>query len=103
MLFNRLPFALISRVESASPATGSSHAHKLEQAQLVARAFGAWYDVDEASAAFSEGLDPVFVPPAGPGNVPTTSALIVDGLSLLKSGQVQVLEGRVGNGEVGDI
>jgi 2-oxoglutarate dehydrogenase E1 component len=39
-LFNRLPFALISRFESASPATGSSRAHKLEQAQLVARAFG---------------------------------------------------------------
>ena len=39
-LFNRLPFALISRFESASPATGSAHAHKLEQAQLVARAFG---------------------------------------------------------------
>jgi len=60
-------------------------------AVFVARAYGAWYDVDEASAAFSEGLDPVFVPPAGPGNVPTTSALVVDGLSLLKSGQVQVL------------
>ena len=39
-LFDRRPFALISRVESASPATGSSHAHKLEQAQLIARAFG---------------------------------------------------------------
>ena len=39
-LFNRFPFALISRVESASPATGSSHAHKLQQAQLVACAFG---------------------------------------------------------------
>jgi 2-oxoglutarate dehydrogenase E1 component len=39
-LFNRLPFALVSRPESASPATGSSHAHKLEQAQVVARAFG---------------------------------------------------------------
>jgi len=39
-LFGRFPFALISRFESASPATGSSHAHKLEQAQLIARAFG---------------------------------------------------------------
>ncbi len=39
-LFNRFPFALVSRFESASPATGSAHAHKLEQAQLVARAFG---------------------------------------------------------------
>jgi len=39
-LFNRFPFALISRVESASPATGSAHAHKLEQDNLVRRAFG---------------------------------------------------------------
>jgi 2-oxoglutarate dehydrogenase E1 component len=39
-LFNRFPFAPVSRHESASPATGSSHAHKLEQAQLIARAFG---------------------------------------------------------------
>jgi 2-oxoglutarate dehydrogenase E1 component len=39
-LFDRLPFALVSRFESASPATGSGHAHKLEQAQLIARAFG---------------------------------------------------------------
>ena len=45
-LFNRLPFALISRFESASPATGSSHAHALEQANLVRRAFG------EAEAGF---------------------------------------------------
>src|SRR6185295_3729108 len=39
----------------------------------------------------NEGLDPVFVPPAGPGNVPTTSALVADGLALLTSGQVQAL------------
>ena len=39
-LFDRFPFAPISRFESASPATGSSHAHKLEQAQLIAHAFG---------------------------------------------------------------
>jgi hypothetical protein len=58
---------------------------------VVSRAYGAWYDVDEASAAFTEGLDPVFVPPAGPGNVPTTSRLIADGLALLESGQVQAL------------
>jgi hypothetical protein len=35
-----LPFAPISRHESASPATGSSSAHKLEQRQLIERAFG---------------------------------------------------------------
>ena len=58
---------------------------------VVSRAYGAWYDVDEATLAFTEGLDPVFVPPAGPGNVPTTSALLADGLALLKSGQVQAL------------
>jgi hypothetical protein len=39
-LFGKFPFAPVSRFESASPAAGSSHAHKLEQAQLVARAFG---------------------------------------------------------------
>ena len=60
-------------------------------AVMVSRAYGAWYDVDEATAAFNEGLDPVFVPPAGPGNVPTTSALIADGLALLENGQVDVL------------
>ncbi len=57
----------------------------------VARAYGAWYDVDEASAAFSAGLDPVFVPSVGPGSVPTIPSLVADGLSLLRSGQVQVL------------
>lgn len=58
---------------------------------LVARAYGAWYDVDEATSAFSAGLDPVFVPPAGPANVPTTPALIADGLALVKNQQVQTL------------
>ena len=60
-------------------------------AVFVCRAYGAWYDVDEATAAFSEGIDPVFVPPAGPGNVPTTSALVADGLAMLGSGQLQGL------------
>ena len=51
-LFNRFPFAPVSRVESASPATGSSHAHKLQQAQLVACAFG---DPEpDAEAVFAE-------------------------------------------------
>jgi 2-oxoglutarate dehydrogenase E1 component len=39
-LFNRFPFAPVSRVESASPATGSSHAHKQQQENLVRCAFG---------------------------------------------------------------
>jgi hypothetical protein len=55
---------------------------------LTSRAYGAWYDVDEATSAFTEGLDPVYVPPATPGNVPTTARLVADGLALLKSGQV---------------
>ncbi|MDQ6673648.1 MAG: NYN domain-containing protein [Chloroflexota bacterium] len=60
-------------------------------AVFVSRAYGAWYDLDEATTAFSEGFDPVYVPPAAPGNVPTTSALVADGLALLKSGQIQAL------------
>jgi 2-oxoglutarate dehydrogenase E1 component len=38
-LLGRFPFDLVSRPESASPATGSTAAHKVEQAQLIARAF----------------------------------------------------------------
>ena len=66
------------------------HARNLG-AVFVARAYGAWYDLEEATAAFRDGLDPVFVPPAGPGNVPTTSALIADGLALVRSGQIEAL------------
>jgi 2-oxoglutarate dehydrogenase E1 component len=47
-LFGRFPFAPVSRFESASPATGSSHAHKFEQENLVRRAFG------EAETKFHE-------------------------------------------------
>ena len=39
-LFGKFPFAPVSRFESASPATGSSHMHKQEQQNLVQRAFG---------------------------------------------------------------
>jgi 2-oxoglutarate dehydrogenase E1 component len=39
--YGRWPLSVVSRPESASPATGSHSAHKLEQAQLIARAFGA--------------------------------------------------------------
>jgi len=39
-LFDRLPLEIISLPESASPATGSSAAHKLEQDDLISRAFG---------------------------------------------------------------
>jgi 2-oxoglutarate dehydrogenase E1 component len=39
-LFGRWPFAVVARAESASPATGSSGAHKMEQQRLIRRAFG---------------------------------------------------------------
>jgi hypothetical protein len=58
---------------------------------FVARAFGAWYDLDESVSAFRQGLDPVFVPPAGPGSAPTTTALVADGVCLMRSGEVQAL------------
>ena len=60
-------------------------------AVFTSRAYGAWYDVDEATVAFSEGLDPVFVPPVGPGNVPTTSSLLTDGLRIVESVSADVL------------
>jgi hypothetical protein len=60
-------------------------------AVFVARAYGAWYDLDESVSAFRQGLDPVFVPPTGPGGAPTNTALVADGLSLIRSGQVQAL------------
>jgi 2-oxoglutarate dehydrogenase complex dehydrogenase (E1) component-like enzyme len=40
MLFGRFPFTGVCRHESASPATGSASCHKLEQQQLLERAFG---------------------------------------------------------------
>jgi 2-oxoglutarate dehydrogenase E1 component len=39
-LLGRFPFSAIARAESASPATGSSAAHRREQRMLVARALG---------------------------------------------------------------
>jgi 2-oxoglutarate dehydrogenase E1 component len=39
MMFGRFPFTGICRHESASPATGSHSAHKLEQQELLERAF----------------------------------------------------------------
>lgn len=40
MFQGRLPFSGICRAASASPATGSHAAHKIEQAELIERAFG---------------------------------------------------------------
>jgi len=39
LLDKRLPLSCVSRPESASPATGSMSAHKLEQGHLIERAF----------------------------------------------------------------
>jgi 2-oxoglutarate dehydrogenase E1 component len=39
-LLGRHPFSAVTRAESASPATGSASSHKLEQQELLAKAFG---------------------------------------------------------------
>jgi 2-oxoglutarate dehydrogenase E1 component len=39
MMFGRFPFSGVCRAESASPATGSASCHKLEQQELLERAF----------------------------------------------------------------
>ncbi|MBI4556246.1 MAG: 2-oxoglutarate dehydrogenase E1 component [Candidatus Hydrogenedentes bacterium] len=38
-LLGRFPFTCVARIASASPATGSAGSHKLEQKELIARAF----------------------------------------------------------------
>jgi 2-oxoglutarate dehydrogenase E1 component len=43
-LWGRFPLAGISRPKSASPATGSSGAHKHEQQELIDRALGTFSD-----------------------------------------------------------
>jgi hypothetical protein len=60
-------------------------------AVFISRAYGAWYDAEEATAAFTAGLDPVFVPPVGPGNVPTMAALLNEGQAILNRDQADVL------------
>jgi hypothetical protein len=52
---------------------------------VISRAYGGWYDVEDATAAFTEGVDPVFVPPTGPGSVPSAGALVAAGLALLEA------------------
>jgi 2-oxoglutarate dehydrogenase E1 component len=39
-LQNRYPFAGVTRPASASPATGSSNSHRLEQQEVIDQAFG---------------------------------------------------------------
>lgn len=66
-------------------------AHSFGGAILAARAYGAWYDADEALGAFNAGLDPVFVPPSGPGMVPSATSLVSDGLALIRGGLIRSL------------
>jgi len=40
-VLDRWPFAVVSRPAAASPATGAAASHKLEQARVIAEAFGA--------------------------------------------------------------
>jgi len=54
MLLDRYPLRLVSRPESASPATGSAGAHKLEQEQLIRRAFGEHAPPDSTHATPSK-------------------------------------------------
>ena len=51
---DRYPLRLVSRPESASPATGSAGAHKLEQEQLIRRAFGEDTPIDSKCATPSK-------------------------------------------------
>lgn len=56
MLLGRFPFMGVYRPASASPATGSAASHKLEQRELIEKAFGdggdeAWLRVEMAPAA----------------------------------------------------
>jgi 2-oxoglutarate dehydrogenase E1 component len=58
-LLGRFPFAPVSRPESASPATGSGGAHKLEQARIIARAFGGREpELEEVLAAKPSAQEP---------------------------------------------
>lgn len=53
-LFAQWPLAVVCRPESASPATGSSGAHKREQAHLISRAFGDAENVNKATPEKAE-------------------------------------------------
>jgi 2-oxoglutarate dehydrogenase E1 component len=43
-MFGRWPLSVVSRDESASPATGSASSHRLEQQELIQKAFGVAYE-----------------------------------------------------------
>ena len=87
---------LLRAIRVTDPDVVPDLARMVERAKALgvvyaARAYGAWYDTDEARVAYSAGVDPVFVPPVGPGSVPSTTALVADGQALISSGQAQAL------------
>lgn len=43
-VFGRWPLSVVSRDESASPATGSASSHRMEQQELIQKAFGVAYE-----------------------------------------------------------
>jgi 2-oxoglutarate dehydrogenase E1 component len=43
-IFGRWPLSVVARDESASPATGSASSHRLEQQELINKAFGVAYE-----------------------------------------------------------
>ncbi|MBM4363406.1 MAG: 2-oxoglutarate dehydrogenase E1 component, partial [Deltaproteobacteria bacterium] len=43
-IFGRWPLSLVARDESSSPATGSASAHRMEQQELIQKAFGVAYE-----------------------------------------------------------
>lgn len=43
-VFGRWPLSVVSREESASPATGSASSHRMEQQELIQKAFGVAYE-----------------------------------------------------------
>ena len=59
--YDRFELQTLCRAESASPATGSSGAHKIEQQRLIERAFGtgpaAGSDEDDSQDADNEGSE----------------------------------------------
>jgi 2-oxoglutarate dehydrogenase E1 component len=43
-VFGRWPLSVVARDESASPATGSASSHRMEQQELINKAFGVAYE-----------------------------------------------------------
>jgi len=43
-VFGRWPLSVVARDESASPATGSASSHRMEQQEIIQKAFGVAYE-----------------------------------------------------------